>query len=68
MNYIDSTQSGLQTLISKLERQKHELYTIYRSAIDKGEKLESVKNIYLTLKDLDNRLRDLLRGNAVAIQ
>ncbi len=63
MNTVTSLNSGLQSIITKLQKEKDDLYYIYNSAIKNGEKYESIKTLYLTLKDVDNKLRDLLRSS-----
>jgi len=59
MNNATSTPLGLSAVISKLEKQKEELSAVYHSAIKAGEKLECVKTLYITLQDINRRLRDL---------
>jgi len=59
--------SGLQTIIIKLQKEKDDLYNNYSSAIKNGEKYESIKTLYLTLQDVDKKLRDLLRINYTTI-
>ena len=61
-----TTHSGLSSLISKLESQKEELAATYHSAIKAGEKLECVKTLYITLQDINKRLRDLTSIHSLA--
>jgi hypothetical protein len=68
MNTVTTTlNGGLQTIISKLQKEKDDLYCSYSSAIKNGEKYESIKTLYLTLQDVDKKLRDLLRTNYTTI-
>jgi hypothetical protein len=68
MNTVTSTlNAGLQTIILKLQKEKDDLYNNYSSAIKNGEKYESIKTLYLTLQDVDKKLRDLLRTNYTTI-
>ena len=68
MNTVSTTlNSGLQTIILKLQKEKDDLYSSYSSAIKNGEKYESIKTLYLTLQDVDKKLRDLLRTNYTTI-
>jgi len=55
----NTIHSGLHTLISRLEKQREELTAIYHSAIKAGEKIEFVKTLYITLQDINKRLREL---------
>jgi hypothetical protein len=61
MNVITATQSGISALIDQLQKQKEELTAIYHNAINKGEKNSEIKTLYITLKDVDKRLSDLMR-------
>jgi hypothetical protein len=61
MNVITATKAGLSSIIDQLQKQKDELTTIYHAAITNGEKLHEVKTIYITLKDVDKKLNDLMR-------
>jgi hypothetical protein len=61
MNVITATKSGLSLIVDQLQKQKEELTAMYNHAITNGEKLNEVKTIYITLKDVDKRLSELLR-------
>ena len=61
MNVITATQTGLTAIISRLQKQKEDLTVTYHEAITNGEKLQQVKTLYITLKDIDRKLSDLLR-------
>lgn len=61
MNPVSTLNAGLQTVIAKLQKEKEDLYSSYSSAIKNGEKYASIKTLYLTLQDVDKKLRDLLR-------
>lgn len=63
MNTIATIGTGLQTMIARLQQEKDELSYSYKSAITNGEKYESIKTIYLTLQDVEKKLRDLSRVN-----
>lgn len=63
MNTIATLNTGLQSIITGLEKEKEYLYHNYSSAIKNGDKYENIKTLYLTMQDVDNRLRDLLRIN-----
>ncbi len=67
MNTVATINSGLQALISKLQKEKDDLSVSYSSAIKNGEKYECIKTLYLTLQDVDKKLRDLLRTNYTTI-
>jgi len=67
MNTVATINSGLQALISKLQKEKDDLSVCYSSAIKNGEKYECIKTLYLTLQDVDKKLRDLLRTNYTTI-
>lgn len=61
MNVITATQTGLSAVIARLQKQKDDLTMLYNEAISNGEKLNEIKTIYITLKDMDKKLSDLLR-------
>jgi hypothetical protein len=61
MNPFTATQKGLSNVIAQLQKQKDELTNAYHTAITNGEKLHEVKTMYLSIKDLDRKLNDLLR-------
>ena len=61
MNMITGTKTGLTSIIDQLQKQKEELTIIYKAAIDNGEKLQEVKTLYISLQDVDKRLKDFLR-------
>lgn len=61
MNIVTTTQTGLTTVISKLQEQKNQLTVSYHEAISNGEKFIEIKTLYLNLKEIDKRLNDLLR-------
>ena len=63
MNTIAVLNTGLQVIIARLQKEKEDLYNSYNSAIRNGEKYERIKALYLTLKDAELKLRDLLRSN-----
>lgn len=67
MNTVSTINAGLQTIITRLQQEKDDLYNSYSSAIKNGEKYESIKTLYLTLHDVDKKLRDLLRTNYTTI-
>jgi hypothetical protein len=67
MNTVATINSGLQAIISKLQKEKDDLSLSYNSAIKNGEKYESIKTLYLTLQDVDKKLRDLLRTNYTTV-
>jgi len=67
MNTVSTINAGLQTIITRLQKEKEDLYNNYSSAIQNGEKYESIKTLYLTLHDVDKKLRDLLRTSYTAI-
>lgn len=67
MNTVSTINAGLQTIITRLQKEKDDLYNSYSSAIRNGEKYESIKTLYLTLQDVDKKLRDLLRTNYTTI-
>ena len=56
-------QPELSNLITSLTKQKEELMVNYHAALAKGEKLHEVKTLYISLKDADKKLSDLLRIN-----
>jgi len=68
MNSTITSNTGLSTVIAKLQQQKDELLSIYHSAINNGEKFQSVKTLYVVLKDIDKRLCDLMRGKIAIAQ
>jgi len=57
-------RTNLSTLIEKLQKQKDELTAIYHRAIAKGEKLTEIKTLYISLKEVDKKLSDLMRVSA----
>lgn len=61
MNVITATRTGLSSVIDQLQKQKEELTVIYQAAINNGEKLQEVKTLYISLQDVNKRLKDLLR-------
>jgi len=61
MNIVTTTQAGLSSVISQLQKQKDQLTLSYREAISKGEKFVEIKMLYLNLKEVDKKLNDLLR-------
>ena len=61
MNMLTVTQTGLTAIIAQLQKQKEELTSLYHAAIESGKKLHEVKTIYITLKDIEKKLSDLLR-------
>lgn len=61
MNVINATKSGLAAIIEELQQQKDELVVLYNNAISNGEKLQEVKTMYITIKDVDKRLSELMR-------
>lgn len=61
MNVITSAQQSLSNLIDQLKKQKEELAAIYNSAINSGKKIDDVKAIYISLRDVDKRLNELKR-------
>ena len=61
MNVITATRTGLSSVIDQLQKQKEELTVIYQAAINNGEKLQEVKTLYISLQDVDKKLKDLLR-------
>jgi len=67
MNTVATINLGLQAIISKLQKEKEDLVISYSSAIKNGEKYECIKTLYLTLQDVDKKLRDLLRINYVSV-
>ncbi len=67
MNTVSTINAGLQNLIIRLQKEKEDLFENYTSAIKNGEKYESIKTLYLTLQDVDKKLRDLLRINYVTV-
>lgn len=67
MNTIATLNTGLQSIISRLQKEREDLHYSYNTAIKNGEKYESIKALYLTLKDVDIKLRDLLRTNFTTI-
>ncbi len=67
MSAFTATQKGLSVIIVQLQKQKEELITSYHTAIANGEKLHEVKTMYLTIKDLDRKLNNLLQVNFVHI-
>ncbi len=67
MNTVATINAGLQGLITKLQKEKEDLSSSYTSAIKNGEKYECIKTLYLTLQDVDKKLRDLLRTNYTSI-
>jgi hypothetical protein len=67
MNTVSTINAGLQTIITRLQKEKDDLYSSYSSAIQNGEKYENIKTLYLTLQDVDKKLRDLMRTNYTTI-
>jgi len=61
MNGKTTIRNSLHTVIEKLQQQKDELTLVYHKAIEKGEKLTEIKTIYITLKEVDKKLNDLMR-------
>lgn len=61
MNVVTAAQSNISALIEELQKQKDTLTAIYHAAITNGEKYDEVKTLYITLKDVDKRLSDLMR-------
>lgn len=61
MNIATLTHNGLQGVIEQLQKQKEELNSVYLAAINNGEKLNEVKALYISLKDVDKRLDELMR-------
>ena len=62
------TNPAISAVISKLKEQKEKLANEYSSAINNGEKFEIMKTLYLTLKDVDKKLNDLLRCSHLILQ
>ncbi|MEP6465252.1 MAG: hypothetical protein ABJB05_03055 [Parafilimonas sp.] len=67
MNVLATSQTGLTTVISQLQKQKEILTVTYHEAISKGEKLNDIKTLYINLKDVDKKLSDLLRVCNISI-
>jgi hypothetical protein len=63
MNTTPTNQTGLSGVIVALQKQKDELTLCYNEAISNGEKLHEVRTLYLSLKDVDKRLNELLSIN-----
>ena len=63
MNATQTNQAGLPGVIAALQKQKDELTLSYNEAISNGEKLHEVRTLYLSLKDVDKRLNELLSIN-----
>ena len=63
MNTVATLNTGLQSIITKLQKEKDDLYYNYSSAIKNCAKYENIKTLYLTMQDVDKRLRDLRRIN-----
>ncbi|MEO8710568.1 MAG: hypothetical protein ABI405_00525 [Parafilimonas sp.] len=61
MNSLTNPQSGLSAVIALLQKQKEELAITYHTALTNGEKLHEIKTIYISLKDADKRLNELMR-------
>ena len=61
MNLLTHPLSGLSAVIARLQKQKEELALTYHTALTNGEKLHEIKTIYISLKDTDKRLNDLMR-------
>ena len=68
MNNIVRNTPAIAAVISKLKEQKEKLANEYSSAIRNGEKFEIMKTLYLTLKDVDKKLNDLLRCSHLILQ
>ena len=54
-------RTNLSSVIEKLQQQKDELTVIYHRAISKGEKFTEIKTLYISLKEVDKKLSDLMR-------
>lgn len=67
MNVVTTTKPGLTQVISQLQKQKEQLTESYHDAITKGEKLHDTKTLYLSLKDVDKKLNELLKICSVII-
>jgi hypothetical protein len=67
MSIVTTTQAGISSVISQLQKQKDQLTLSYREAISNGEKFVEIKMLYLNLKEVDNKLNDLLRVATIAI-
>ena len=63
MNATLTNQTGLSGVIAALQKQKDELTLCYTEAISNGEKLHEVRALYLSLKDVDKKLNELLSIN-----
>ena len=61
MDVIANAKAGLSAIIEQLQKQKDELTLIYHRAISKGEKLTEIKTLYISLKEVDKKLSDLMR-------
>ena len=61
MDVIANAKAGLSAIIEHLQKQKDELTVIYQRAISKGEKLTEIKTLYVSLKEVDKKLSDLMR-------
>ena len=61
MDVKKTIQTGLSGVIDQLQKQKDELLAIYHTAINKGEKLTVIKTLYISLKEVDKKLSDLMR-------
>ena len=67
MNIVTTTHAGLTTVISQLQKQKDQLVKSYHRALSNGEKFNDIKTLYLSLKDVDKKLNDLLRVCTLSI-
>lgn len=61
MNTVATMNESLSSLILKLQQEKNDLSVSYTSAIQRGDKYQSIKTLYLTLQEVDKKLRDLTR-------
>ena len=61
MDVKKTIQTGLSDVIDQLQKQRDELFAIYHTAINKGEKFVEVKTLYIRLQEVDKKLNDLMR-------